>query len=83
MICDCKLLTKSFYYRKIFSTSAIVVFFYTVAFLFLKEKPKVDPPGIEPGTPVCKTGVLPLDYRPNKKLNLIAFFNLSVTKTSM
>ena len=26
----------------------------------------MDLPGIEPGTPVCKTGILPLDYEPLK-----------------
>ena len=26
--------------------------------------PKVDPPGIEPGSPVCRTGVVPLDHEP-------------------
>src|SRR5947209_4723840 len=25
---------------------------------------KVDPPGIEPGSPVCRTGVVPLDHEP-------------------
>ena len=30
----------------------------------------MDLPGIEPGTPRCKRGILPLDYRP-----LILFFN--------
>jgi hypothetical protein len=27
---------------------------------------RVDPPGIEPGLPVCHTGVIPLDHRPNR-----------------
>src|SRR5262249_32729741 len=26
--------------------------------------PSVDPPGIEPGFPVCRTGVVPLDHEP-------------------
>src|SRR5262249_16040438 len=26
--------------------------------------PPVDPPGIEPGSPVCRTDVVPLDYEP-------------------
>ena len=25
---------------------------------------RVDPPGIEPGSPVCRTGVVPLDHEP-------------------
>ena len=25
---------------------------------------RVDPPGIEPGFPVCRTGVVPLDHEP-------------------
>jgi hypothetical protein len=25
---------------------------------------RVDPPGVEPGLPVCRTGVIPLDHRP-------------------
>jgi hypothetical protein len=27
--------------------------------------PSVDPPGIEPGSPVCRTGVVPLDHEPS------------------
>ena len=27
---------------------------------------EVDPPGIEPGLPVCRTGVVPLDHEPIK-----------------
>src|SRR2546427_13299875 len=27
----------------------------------------VDPPGIEPGSPVCRTGVVPLDHEPKRK----------------
>src|SRR5207248_3660077 len=27
--------------------------------------PRVDPPGIEPGSPACRAGVVPLDYEPD------------------
>ena len=27
----------------------------------------VDPPGIEPGSPVCRTGVFPLDHEPDRR----------------
>lgn len=40
------------------------------------KKMLMDLPGIEPGTPRCKRGILPLDYRPLKDIYIMSIIIL-------
>ena len=42
----------------------------------LIHKKLMDLPGVEPGSPRCKRGIIPLDYRPNILLSPHQFLNV-------